>query len=400
MALRRGEGGDIDFSSGRNLDSPKALRVRLLCRGRTSAVAPEGIINPDGDDSTESLIARARDSIFDMELYHEIYREARSLTNRGVKCLSDGISLALGDEKSILIELVDGTGVEMGEPVEDISESYKKLPHLILTALRILLLHSHRLKYDRRSKPPPPLTEGKQGRFSTPIIRPILCHLQHRSTLGRVENFLGDVSATLSDAAVDFEVESPPDDFGLGDLTSSSKDPGTAPFVQELVSALCNPLQTSRKVDAPLLRVSFTITLRTHALGTEYLIKMGDKTPRSEAEQHLEDMSFSTLPEMEDCVLHIIQLGLVYEIHSRIQGKWEASSPHTGELTTEETSQGTCQVLRVSLSRHSMSLFWQAAIDNDDVEEQMTWTKSGDAASASNGLFETIEDLGRRTAPA
>lgn len=396
MALRRGQGGNIDLDLGRSLDTPKILRVRVLCRGRTSAVAPEGITHSERDHSTESLIARARNSIFDLELYHEIYREARNLTNRGVKCLSDGIFMPLEDDKSILIELVESRGFGLGEPIEGISKSYEKLPQLVLTALRILLFHVHRLRYDRRSKPPPPLTERKQGRFSVPIIRPLLCQLQHRSTLRRIQGFLESVSATFSNAALDFEIGSPPDDFGLEDLGSFKESLHTAPFVQELVSALCSPLQSSREVNIPSLRMSLKIILRTHALGAEYLIKVGDKTPRSEAEQHLEDMTFPTLPEMEDYLLHAIKLGLVSEIETRSKGKWEATSPHTGELTTEETLQGTYQVLRLTVSQQSITLFWQAGEDSDDLDERMTWTNSEDPASTRNGLFEMIEDMTRR----
>ncbi|KAL9032052.1 MAG: hypothetical protein Q9180_006730, partial [Flavoplaca navasiana] len=159
-ALRRDADGNVDLDHGRRWQGEKRLRVRLVKDGRVLAEQP---MQPPGDDKTLSeRLFRARISLFDEELFHELNREARNLVSQGVHCMSGDVKVPYHDDCQLEISLVD---VGMEEPTNSSNED-STIPAAIAATLRLLLSHAHRQNLQRRSQPPAPITD-------TPTPRPL-----------------------------------------------------------------------------------------------------------------------------------------------------------------------------------------------------------------------------------
>ncbi|KAH9845546.1 Subunit 17 of Mediator complex, partial [Teratosphaeria destructans] len=91
-ALTTTEEGDLTLGRGFGRKA-KALRVVIKRHGQVVGVSrtPETSTDEEGQLTLDQRIRRARDSLFDEELYHEMIREARTVANFGVHTTRDGI---------------------------------------------------------------------------------------------------------------------------------------------------------------------------------------------------------------------------------------------------------------------------------------------------------------------
>ena len=395
-ALRRSDEGGINLDLGKTVRTPQALKVSVLQNGQTIAHSRDRNRVSGQQDFVEASILRARDSIFDSELYHEIYREARDLTNRGVKCLTNGIILPLEDDKVILIELT-GNDAEQDEEINDeISNIYDGLPRIIATALRILLSHAHRQSYQQRSQLPRVLTDRRPLRPPNSIIRPILSQLQHRAALRDLQSSLRGLQSILVEAEVGLTVEVPVHDVGIEKAIGSLDSTISSYIIQDLVRALFGPLQSSILLKASPRETGIKLVVHTHGLGTKYrIIMISDSSPALSLVNGVNEFTFSTSVDLEKHLRHVLALELVLEIHEKSQGKWIVSSPHEGELTTsEDLGGGHVEMLTLHLGKDLLSVRWNARIGDQTPEVQITWEGSKHS-SARKGLLDEIRSFGR-----
>ena len=395
-ALRRSDLGSIRLDLGTTVQRPQFLKATILQGGIVVSSSRDlnGVFTDES--SVENSILRARNSVFDSEIYHEIYREARELTNRGVKCLTNGITLPLEDDRVILIELTESEDSQNEEMADITSNAYDKLPQIIVTTLRVLLSHAHRQSYHRRSRLPPPLTERRLPRHSNPIIRPILSLLQHRAALRDIQIFLQRLKQVLGKAGIELTVEPPVNDFELEKVIRSSSSENASHFVQDLVQSLFSPLQSSIIVKTTQQQSELKVVMRTHAQGTGYkLVAVSNSSPALSLMNGIEEFNFAVPADLEDHLQHIITLELVLDTQTKSRGKWIASSPHEGELTTSEAlnSEGI-EKLALSLGRDLLSVRWNAWAGDQSSEAQLTWGEAKDD-EPPKGLFDEIRKLGR-----
>ena len=396
-ALRLSDSGglELDLGPGATLSSQR-IRARVLRKGRTIAVSPNDTLPLPPDESMESSILAARNGLFDSELYHEIYKEGRSLTNRGVKCLSEGVSLPLEDDKTILVELLEDDEPEPEIAAGDESKAYDKLPELVIVALRILLCHAHRQRYNHRAKPPPPLTARKEQRIATPILLPILSHLQHRSAFRSLRSFLGGLAAIFSAAGLELGLGYPVDDFGLSGFTSLGKAHGT-PLVEALVQTLCNTLASNTEVISPSKAITFTVGVRTHSMGTEFTVAKELGATRVELEEDNREESFTSLMAAEEYLCHFLAVDLLLEIE-KSNSKWLVESPHSGTLSTEQTMDGDYHALSIKLDRDRLALDWSASSGGGPREESLVWGHGDGDGKPGNGFMDAVARFNRRIA--
>ena len=387
-ALRRDDDGSIDLDLGITSSAPRSVRIQILHGSEVVAASRHDDLLKEEQHSAEQAILQARNNLFDEELFHEIYREARMMTSRNVKCVRDGISLPMESDITMFIELRDVGNME--DPATKPSKQFEQLPQLALTAMRILLSASHRANYLRRTSLQPPLTERRPRRPIASILRPIISHFEHRSTRSELQTYMQDLSAVLEKAGIDFEYEQPETNLNLDQLLSE-KRPAESRLVDALLKTLTAPPQCSIKArlggeDGE----DFTVQTRTQTM-TDFRFVAKPSSPSSFLAQTLTEMTFTSIKEIKDHVSHMVILYLVDYIENQKE-KWIASSPDEGELTTEETLDGDYEVLTVSVDTDRLELRWDATNRLDDEERVAVWSR-GSIHGGMPAFFEKVEDF-------
>lgn len=228
-ALRRGEGGKVVLDQGLVRSVPKAVRVRIAT-GDDVVVGSSAVpaITDAETSSIEDLILQARNAIYEEELFHEINREARILTNQGVRIVDSKVIIALPDDhvhqdhrhqsrpdrtrrylrsqgrprqRQVWIDLVplaegisswenDAATLQDSHTGPENSKGDIPMAEAIALSIRILLSNAHRQNRRRRSQIPVPLTERKKPSPPYSILRPVMTHLFHRSAIDSVRALL------------------------------------------------------------------------------------------------------------------------------------------------------------------------------------------------------------------
>lgn len=392
--LRRGENGSVELDLSINRVRPKILRARVLHNGKFLA-SSLGHGDKMDDDSLESDLLRARDSIFDSELFAEIYREGRNSANRDVRCLDNGILIPLEDTTSVLVELVDRSSkVDVLLP-EHTHTTLEKTPALILVILRILLSHSHRQTYRRRMEKPLAISERRAQWAPPSILRPVLSYLQHRAAISTLEHALEQIRRVFVNAKLEFEVASPTDQidwekiFHLEAVDSSE-------YVYEVVEALSGHLQVSITIKAPSQGTELTIQSRTHALGTQYkLIRSAASSLDPKVDLMLsEDTIYTDQSDLLSTLVEALQADLVKSIDSQSRGIWHAETPLWGELETSPKD-GYYHQVRINLQRDRLELAWAVVRFVEEISSRTVkvWKSTSNPEEKRVGLVRAMELL-------
>ena len=108
--LKESASGDLIFTrEPRFADKPdRMLRIRIQTKDGTTTSSFTGPRDFSGKDLSEVEIelTRARDALFDEELYHELTKEARVISNSGVVIAESEINVPLADGSKVSIDLV------------------------------------------------------------------------------------------------------------------------------------------------------------------------------------------------------------------------------------------------------------------------------------------------------
>ena len=344
-----------------------------------------------GDDSIENSILQARNDIFDDELYHELHREARSLTNRGVRCTGDKILLPIGTDQQVMLDLVptDSNTIE----VKENCRAENGIAEIILTASRILLSHAHQQTANRRCQPPPPLVERKPPRPLYSILRPILAHLQHRSISNGVQEFLEGLSRVLARAGLNLTIDNSKSGMGLSKILNSTAN-ARQPYVEALVSSMSAPLHSSMLLNLPTTTSQLALFIRTNTMGTEYKISVNTALPDTPLSSLPAESYFTTTADMEDHIMHLLTLDLMSLIETSPQGGgWSATSPLTGQLSIDIGVDGYSRLLALSLGRDRLELSWSGGSDAARVNGTCVWGETEIEGGNSRGLLEMAKRI-------
>ncbi|MCJ1281234.1 RNA polymerase II mediator complex subunit [Xylographa opegraphella] len=388
-ALRRNEDGSIFLDLGLQAPVSRRLRVTVKQRGRTTASSSVSMSVENEDPSVEGSIRRARNAIYDEELYHEMYREARSLTNRGIQCMTEGITIPLEEGRSLTVDLAEPSIEENG--VVDGASPYstdRYLARAFSLACKLLLCHAHRQNYNLRTRPLPPLTERKPPRPIYSILRPLLALLQQQSALNDHSDFLQSIHATLKRADLIMTVEPPTGVLGvLGSLhlkTSSDE-----PLMETLAAATCSPLQAQSRLTLPSMSSVLVVHIRTHLQGIEYKIVL-DAPPDSALAQLPQETSFTSAAEMETHLLHLLTLDLVSIVDAENK-RWQISSLHECQLSTDASADGRLEVLSISVEKSKLRVSCYATNkDGDVVRSGASWMPATEDQMAFRDVVRTI----------
>ena len=393
--LRRREDGSVDLDLNINKGRPKELRSRVLQGGNTIAVSLRNT-EKTGDDSIGTDVLKARNSIFDSELFSEIHKEARNLASRGIRCRDNAVTVPLEDDMVVIIELVDqANSIPVVSPKSDLGQ-YQKLPRFVLVALRLLLCHSHRQNYRKRREKPPAISDRRTQRPSVSLLRPILDYLQQKSAIENLRRGLGQMQKVLSNAQLDLQIGPIEEKLDLRKLSQPSRSQGNADYVHQLVDMLCNALQFTVEVEAPAQNSSITIQVRTYAFGTQYkLFRSQNVVTNPETDLILpEDVVYTDQSDVLELLAEALKVDLVKWIESESGGKWHAETPFWGELQSTPRN-GDYHKFRINLKPDSMELLWGIVRFLQDVDAEIvkTWKASDSIEDSKLGLLQAIESM-------
>ena len=391
-ALRRGENGEVDLDLGIRTTGPQVLRVRIQKGGQTVASSIMGD-RGTGEDENQQSILRARNSIFDEELHHELYREARIMANRGVRCVGDTIRLPFESDEEVVFDLVS-----IDESQSDDGPKSDSIAHAVSLTSRLLLSNSHRQNLQRRSQVPAPLTERRPPRQIYAILRPILAQLQHREALGSVQNALRTLQSVHKQAGLVMTLKNPTSSFDLSRIVNTAKETHS-PLPNTLINSLTLPLTSSIVTVLPTYATTLTTQIRTHFLGTDYRLAVSTSAPPDSALSTVpRESHFTSSSDLEDYILHLVTLDIVSLVVSHpSMSSWSATSPHIGLLTRSNANDEKTGALVIRVSQDEIELRWSGKAGELGGQGFHSWgSEKNSEGEKTAGLFEVIESLGSR----
>ncbi|KAF2843625.1 hypothetical protein M501DRAFT_985724 [Patellaria atrata CBS 101060] len=408
--LRSNESGNIELDQGM-LQKPKGLRIRVTTSdGKVVGTSKPPLVSNMAELSLEDHIHKARDSIFEEELFHELMLEARVLTGYHVNLREQTIhaNIALSEASALKADpsLVSGFLIDLVTLDEDLMQTKKRpsdnLAQKIALALRVLLCYNHRWRLRKRSGIPPPLSDKPQNTPAPPILRPVLSYFHYTSAVSNLRDYVHKVSKSLRSAGLELEY-SLKQDTNLSNLskTIASNANDTRSEVENLTSILINPLQYSITLDLGSLKVNNTSdqALVIESLGQLYPPIWGTQyavivTPALSSILGYENNRSGSvryeLTSFSKAITHIDHMLAVFIAHAIIAPDFEGVREIDKSAELIKTTSGVKQSsrFRINVKNGSLSLYWRRASALKHPEE-IIW----DGERAEKGLKEVMEEM-------
>lgn len=356
-ALRRDPDGNVSLDRGLRSSRDKALRVRILQQGRPIASSTKSIKGIPEDDSVTKEILKARNSIFDEELHHELHREARRFVNQGVRCIGESVLIPYETDSQIEIDLVSLEDEDPEAPAGD-----STIADAIALSLRILLSHAHQQNLQRRSQIPPPLRETKPFRSIYALLKPIIEYIQHQSQVASLKTFLSNLQQTLSAAGLPFSFSPPTSPHNLATLSNASSNPNKSK-VETLLQSLTSPLHSTTTLQVPTVLTTATINIHTTLLPPPqhrmpFTLTINSPPPSTTIAALPTSTNLATLAALTDHILHILTLSILQHTTSAFP-TWHAPPTLYGStLSRMKEKNQLAEKATVDLTGVRLSLKW------------------------------------------
>ncbi|KAF7559829.1 hypothetical protein G7046_g4335 [Stylonectria norvegica] len=279
--MRRGEDGSVQLDCGRL--GGVSERLVVTCHqdgrvvGRSSLPA-----QTDDDAPLEARVLEARNTIFSQELWHELTREARTLTAYGVKPAGSQLICSIDGGSKLTVELA--TLDSKPSLNEDLLSN--NMAETLSLALHILLSYAHRHNELMKTRPMPsqfPRSRGQQTTYA--LLRPIIARLMLNRNIRACVEYVGGLVKTLQRAGMpaSFALRTP--QSSVVDSDPATRGPNQLAASQTLIRKLLQPIDFTIKMSLPN-DVSFTIRGRTFLFpvtATYYHVILPPSSPLADA---------------------------------------------------------------------------------------------------------------------
>lgn len=382
-ALRRDADGNVDLDHGRRWQGEKRLSVRLVKDGRVLAEQP---MQSSGDDKTLSeRLLRARNSLFDEELFHELNREARNLVSQEVHCMGGHVKVPYHDDCQLEISLVD---VGMEEPTNSSNED-SIIPAAIATTLRLLLSHAHRQNLQRRSQPPAPITDTPTARPLYSLLRPILEIIQHQSARNTVQSEFDSLRIALSSADQALTVAEISSSLGFD--RGSDSFPTATSTAEALVKRLIRPHHSQIALTLSN-QTAFLLDIRTSVFpptyGTSFQLTTTSSTPGSAVADMPPVMHFQTIEKLRKHVCNVTSLDIVAALlQSGSVPGWTQTSRYQAELQRKNMVSRTKDRLSIFIDAGGLKVRWAC----NDKTGSRVWSSASMSDDGALSLIDVIK---------
>jgi mediator of RNA polymerase II transcription subunit 17 len=359
-SLRRAKDGSLILDKGLLPTGARHVRVRVKQGNQVFVSSTPSGGGASETDPIEHRILQARDSVFEEELFHELVREARAMAGCSVTTRQNLVRVPISNDMEILLDLVDadthGVGLEQNSTQGD-----NRLADGLAHAIRILLCFAHRQNLRRRTQLPRPLTSIRPTTPEYHLLRPALAYLQHLSHVRWLKSFFSDIHSVLQSAGLDMPKWTS-NSYASWKKSPTSPSPAT---LEALVENFLRPIESTFSGKLLTSRGSFTVAIRTNLssppFGTHYDVSLNlPSVPdlRSPGRLGLKD-------EVEAAITHLLLLDVVSSISSKPlpsirnalnEQTWDAVYPHLGELILPNTNPEKHKKMKITLSRHEITL--------------------------------------------
>lgn len=384
-SLRRAKDGSLILDKGLLPTGARHVRVRVKQGNQVFVSSNTSGSCASDADPIEHRILQARDSVFEEELFHELVREARALAGCSVTTRQNLIRVPVSDDMEILLDLVDADTHSVGLE-QDSTQGDNRLADGLAHVIRILLCFAHRQNLRRRTQLPRPLTSIRPTTPEYHLLRPALAYLQHLSHVRWLKSFFSDIHSVLQSAGLDMP------DWTSKSYASWKKSP-TSPSpatLEALVENFLRPIESTFSGKLLTSRGSFTVAIRTNLsslpFGTHYDVSLSLPTVpdlKSPGRLGLKD-------EVEAAITHLLLLDVVSSISSKAlpsirdaskEQTWDAVYPHLGELILPNTNPEKHKKMKITLSRHEITLTTYIVRSIDGIGRGTTELRSHNAAT-------------------
>ncbi|CAG8935565.1 unnamed protein product [Penicillium salamii] len=402
-SLRRAEDGSLLLDKGLVPSKPRFVRVRVLQSGRLSGCSQSTNPTFSGEETIEGRILQARDTVFEEELFHELFREAKAIAGFGVTTRQNLIQIPASEDLEILLDLVDVDRNHL-QPDHGTSKEGNSIAEGLAHTIRILLAYAHRQNLQRRTLLPPPLTPKKRTIPEHQLLRPALAYVQHMSHTQWLQSLLSDIFGVLQSAHI-----SPPA-YTANIFSTAQGTASQVPTVEALIESFLTPFESNFKGKLSTPRGSFSISVSTNLSLPPYGTSFDVSFEMPTHPDLKSPGSLSQREEVEAAVTHFLLLDVVFAISSDESprnkseskdsgaGAWEAIYPQHGELLLSSDRLNR-KKMKIKLSRHELSLeaytvrcFNGTGLGKkeDPIEsESRTWKSS----TSSQSLTDHVRDI-------
>jgi len=337
--LRRDHDGKLLMDRAANISNKAGIQVVIFRDGKevTRSSAHQRLSSEEL--KFDDQILQARDALFEEELFYEMSREGRSIANQGVFVSANTVKFDIDDHCQLQIELV-----ESYENRTSASECDRVLADYVAWALRILLTYAHAQNLLRRSKSPPPLSLQPKVTPEYALLRPLISHLRHQSTLSSLRSLFLKINAPLKAAGLHLSTNLESALTAKIDLSQSNPNDLLQLLLEPAESTLNLTLPTKRKLD---------LTVRTYVGPPTYGTEYGFSHLAYDFAA-LKVSPMNSLTDVKTFIFHCMTIDILSLIESiPIRGSpdtdhnksvisqmsWRVTNPHAGELVLEASGQ-------------------------------------------------------------
>ena len=408
-ALRRNDDGAIDLDFGAAGDDRRLLIAKIVRNGRVEGFSGRFASQDVQPSDFSGQMMLARRSLFDVELFAELQREARTLISWDVKAQEETIQVPISETSIVELNLRE---VDETSPNTPWKESSSLQAETVLTILRILLAHAHEDLLRERSKPPGPIKEKPPPKPTYALIRPLLEHFSHAAACSALRTFINSLSTLLSAAKLPIEVSSedisplpplPP----LDDASHSAKvvpaNESSISLAHLLVSSFLRSRESNAQMTVPsLLPKSPTLRfeLRTQIAppqrhGTSFRAILSDVSSSSTLGDVPAERTFPDIEALKQHVLHLLRIAVTEGIMNQLPKGWGSGQPHLGRIEARTTDLKKGAGLEVAFDQVDnatlMTLRWRRSKGEEGMSK--TWHGGEQRVAAEEkGVLDVVKE--------
>ena len=301
--------------------------------------------------------------------------------------------------------MVDLIPAEEATDASHSSSEHKEFLDAQSVLLRLFLCHVYHLRLQKRSKPPPPLSENPRKPPPTNIIRSFMAITQHQiacQPLGQYLTGLCDVvsKSGLPFTCVGFKV--PGLQGILGALTRDIESINAKSTIHRLLAGLTTSQVTTATMtltetrgDASSIEHTVVVKARTDlsapTFGTEFSVEMPQAIAklRYGQDSHDRKVLFAALPELKEYLSHLLSMQVIHQVLLPRSTGWSATNdlPVLNKIIGTNGSQQAVAIgvriddAQVELRRRRLGV--------EGGQDCTIWSKTSDGGKPLTDIFTT-----------
>lgn len=372
VALQQDETGDLSFRGAVAIHKRKTLCVRIL---RNSKVTGEFVCRKDFDRSTkvEADLLHLRESLFQEELFSEAVKEARAMTNMGVRTRANTIDVDLSEDILVNISYL----ALQNETLKQLGPDHE-LAVFVGEALRLMLVAEHQQRYVQRSEQrPPPLSQNARPSIEYALLRPVTAQLRHHNFLMPVLEIMRSYQKSLRRAGLELTVNH--------DANGEAKSQRTR--LSDLRRMVVSKLQLKLPSGALL-----TLTAETHLAAPRF------GTQFCSTEFSSGECGTTVVPQTSsaDDVVQCIEDAMARDISSMLLRetlngpRWEVNSLYPIELLARDQHETESTRVTISCRKGKLGILCRQA--GEKQSERIIWDQQTAQVQREDGSKQHITD--------